>query len=127
MDAVTTEVLQKALDYFLQHLERVLFEIKTDDIHLLMLKEHLVILQDLIDAAISSVSSARAELWRDVWTKIGGNRKELRKYEQDLALLKDIAACHRQVFRHVMATLTTLRELKHSVEEVGTRCKKLSH
>lgn len=109
----------------LQHLERLLFEVKNADTKLHALKEQLIALQDFIRLENAYVSSARFDLEQDVWTKLGGNWRELRKYDRDLLLLKDLAACYRDALGHVTDALKTLRELRESVEEIRMRSKGL--
>jgi hypothetical protein len=81
-------------------------------------------IEELIFLENSTVLSARSTLLHDTWTKIGGNRKELQKYDHDLALLKDVAFGHRQASGRVTVVSKTLREARSGMEEIRGRCKR---
>ena len=80
-------------------------------------------MQELIAGETFSVSSARSVLLQDAWTKFGANRKELRKYDLDLALLKDLAARHNHASRCVPTALETLRAARDGIEGIKGRSK----
>ena len=112
-----------ALDYLLQVLERLISEIELSNGKLLRLDACLTSIQELIAFESSSVSSARSGLLQDVWMKIGANRKELRRYDLDLALLKDLAALHKRASGRVTTALETLGEARHGMEGIKGRSK----
>jgi len=99
-----------------QVIKRLISEIVLSNGKLLRLDACLTSVQELIACESSSVSSARSGLLRDVWTKLGANRKELRRYDLDLALLKDLAAHQKQASGRVTTVLATLREANHGLE-----------
>jgi hypothetical protein len=112
-----------ALDYLLRELERLISEIELNNGKLLRLDACLTSIQELITIENSTVSSVRSSLQQDVWTKIGANRKELRRYDLDLALLKDLAARHKQASGRVMVALANLGEAWHGMEGIKGRSK----
>ena len=115
-----------ALDYLLRDLERLTSEIELSNGRLLRLDTCLTSMQELIAGETFSVSSARSGLLQDAWTKIGANRKELRRYDLDLALLKDLAANHSHASRYVTTALETLRVVRDGIEGVKRRSKTYS-
>ena len=98
-------------------------EIELNHGKLLRLDACLTSIQELIAFESSSLSSARSGLLQDIWTKIGANRKELRRYDLDLALLKDLAACHKHAHGRLTTALAILGEARHGMEGIKGRSK----
>ena len=75
---------------------------------------------ELIARESSSAALAKPSLLQGLW-KLG--RKELRRYDLDLALLKELAVHHKQASRRVITALATLREARDGMEGIKERSK----
>lgn len=111
------------MDYIVRDLGRLISEIELSNGKVLGLDGCLTSIQKIIARESSSVSLARSSLLQDVWTKLGANRKQLRKYDLDLALLEDLAVLYEQVSGRVAMALATLQEARDGMEGIKGRSK----
>lgn len=67
------------------------------------------------------VKDSRDELFASLWTKLGGNRDSVRKYDNQLQLLKSVNAYRKMAWKHVTATLMKLQEIDAGLEDLRDR------
>ncbi|GIZ42457.1 hypothetical protein CKM354_000572700 [Cercospora kikuchii] len=67
------------------------------------------------------IESGKDELFAALWTKLGGNRKDLNKLNSQLELLRNVGEYRRLAWGHVTATLLKLQEIQHSLEDLRER------
>ena len=123
-NSVAAGIFEQSLDHLLRHLQGLISEIETHSRKLRTAEACLTSIQELIFHESFTLVTASSDLLQDVWTKIGSNRKELRKYEQDLALLKDLTFGRRLASGCVTRALKTLREARLGMEGIMGRYRK---
>ncbi|KZP23892.1 hypothetical protein FIBSPDRAFT_889400, partial [Athelia psychrophila] len=62
-----------------------------------------------------------SELLAALWTKLGGNRRELQGHGDHRALLKGLGDYRRRALVHVVAALTTLQAMSEDMEDMRER------
>ncbi|KAJ6623975.1 hypothetical protein B0H10DRAFT_2008034 [Mycena sp. CBHHK59/15] len=85
------------------------------------LEEQLSVLHELVSREDTSISSVQSELLGELWTKVGGNRRKLRGYEQHLRLLKGLTEYRKRALVHVVSALQTLRQMSEDIENLRER------
>lgn len=68
-----------------------------------------------------TVSKQHNQLLAELWTILGGNRKELSEFKDTLELLKNIAAYRNHALAHVTSALHALQTLNADMEELRDR------
>ncbi|KAF9778938.1 hypothetical protein BJ322DRAFT_1013935 [Thelephora terrestris] len=89
--------------------------------HLLRLEEHLQVLHEITHRDDKDLTAAREDVLAELWTRLGGNRRKIRKADLNLNLLKNIDKYRKKALTHVVATLQTLHTLDADMEELRTR------
>ncbi|KAJ4366432.1 hypothetical protein N0V83_008068 [Neocucurbitaria cava] len=65
-----------------------------------------------------SITRSQEELLSSLWTKLGGNRKDVKANNQQLLLLKNISAYRKKAVMHVSETLLKLQEIQAELENL---------
>ncbi|KAL1620962.1 hypothetical protein SLS54_005894 [Diplodia seriata] len=68
-----------------------------------------------------SLQGKREELFLDLWTKLGGNRSNVKKLDQQIQLLKNVNLYRRTAVSHVSSTMIKLRAIAVSLEDMRER------
>ena len=68
-----------------------------------------------------SLSGDKEKLLSTLWTVLGGNRKDLRRYDNNLSLLDGLGKYTLEARKHVYAALVTLRGMKAEMKEMRLR------
>jgi hypothetical protein len=85
------------------------------------LKEHLKTLHLKIILENSSVSAARTDLLANLWTALGGNKRQLHALEARIELLRDLAQFHQRALVHVGGALLELRVMSADMDNLRER------
>lgn len=120
-DAVVMETFQEAMNVLSGHLERLIIELETNYQTLDSLEEKLGTLRDIVGREDQQITADKEELLSYLWTKLGGNRKDLQNYERNLGLLRELSVHRRQASARVVATLHTLQSVSQDMEEMRER------
>ncbi|KAI5367771.1 hypothetical protein Slin15195_G029040 [Septoria linicola] len=116
------------LDQYLRHTGAVEEQIMSLIEEAMALRDILENLDNRLDV-ISEIStrdgikldSSKDELFATLWTKLGGNRKDIKKLNSQLGLLRSVGDYRRLAWGHVTATLLKLQEIQHSLEDLRER------
>ncbi|KAF9257115.1 hypothetical protein L218DRAFT_991170 [Marasmius fiardii PR-910] len=111
----------EAMDVLSSQLRRLILEAEIQLVNLEKLEEDLTLLHALVLREDILVSSAKSEVLSELWTKFGGNRRILRSYDDNLALLKNLAMYRKQALVQVVTSLQILRSLSDEMEELRER------
>jgi len=103
------------------NLARLILEAESNLANLNNLEEHLSTLHDLVTRENITTVNARDDLLSELWTVFGGNRKELRTFQDHLKLLKDVGSYRKKALVHVTAALETLRSMSDDMEDLRER------
>lgn len=85
------------------------------------LEQRLATLHELVAREDSSLTSEKAEILANLWTMLGGNKKELRHVDTHLDLLKNLGAYRQRALAHVVAALQTLQSMSEDMEDLRER------
>lgn len=118
---VVTKTFMDAMSALSLNMRRLVVEAEVSLGDLEQLEERLSSLAELIAREDSAISSTKADLLADLWTRLGGNRKAVRGLNGHLALLKGLGAYRQQAVTHVMAALQTLQGMSEEMEELRAR------
>jgi hypothetical protein len=116
------------LDQYLRHTGAVEEQIQTLIQEAFALRDILDNLDNRLDV-ISSITTRddarlaanKDDLFATLWVKLGGNRRDVQKLEQQLQLLRNVAAYRRLAWGHVSSTLVKLQAIQHSLEDLRER------
>jgi len=103
------------------NMRRLALEAEVSILDLNTLEEHLNSILDVISREDSSINAAKDELLAQLWTILGGNRKELKGMDKHLALLKGVGGYRDRARAHVVAALQTLETMAEEMEELRER------
>ena len=103
------------------NMRRLALEAEVSISDLNTLEEHLKSIHEVVSREDSSVKAAKDELLAQLWTFLGGNRKELRGMDKHLALLKGVGGYRDRARAHVAAALQTMETMAEEMEELRER------
>ena len=110
-----------AMDTLTSQVERLVIEAEANIYNLNELEERLIALNELVSRENRDVEGERGDLLASLWTKLGAHRKELRNFDKNFAILKNIKTYRNQARVHVIATLQTLQSLSEDMIEMRER------
>ncbi|KAI7220853.1 hypothetical protein KC333_g2093 [Hortaea werneckii] len=116
------------LDQYLRHTGAVEEQILT----LISEAQALLNILDNLDGRIDIIASIamrdgikaqgnKDELFAMLWTKLGGNRSNVAKLDQQLKLLKDVEAYRRLAWGHITSTIVKLQSIRDNLEDLRER------
>jgi len=115
------ETFLSSMDSIGNHMGRLREEAEISMGHLMRLEEHLKVLHEIVSRENKELTRAQEEVLAELWTWLGGNRRELREMNINLGLLKNVDKYRRKAMVHVAATLETLHTLDADMEELRTK------
>lgn len=120
-DEVVKETFIDAMNVLSEHLERIILEVETNTQNLDALEEKLNTIREIVAREDASVSADREELLGYLWTKLGGNRKDLRNFARNLKMLGELGNYRKAAQARVTATLHTLERVSQEMEDMRER------
>jgi hypothetical protein len=118
---IVTQTFTEAMDVLSASMRRLVVEAEVSLTNLDKLEERLTMLHELVSREDSSLSSAKSELLSELWTKVGGNRRTLRGYDEHLVLLKNLGEYRKRALVHVVTALQTLQAMSEDMEDLRER------
>ncbi|KAG6857389.1 hypothetical protein H0H87_004751 [Tephrocybe sp. NHM501043] len=118
---VVINTFSEAMGVLSSSMERLILEAETNLVNLERLEERLSTLHEIVSREDISISGAKYELLAELWTKLGGNRKKLRNFEEHLFLLKNLGSYRKKALAHVVAALQTLNAMSSDMEDIRER------
>jgi hypothetical protein len=119
-NAVTRTFIE-ALSVLSTAMTRLIVEAEANISNLDQLEESLNVFHELMTREDSSLAEAKSELLSLLWTKLGGNQRELRKHEENLFLLQNLGSYRKRALAHVVTALQTLQGMSEDMEELRDR------
>ncbi|KAH9934425.1 hypothetical protein B0H21DRAFT_813538 [Amylocystis lapponica] len=120
-EKILPQVFEQAMDVLSAHVQRVILEAEVSFSRLDMLEQRLATLHEHLSREEASITSAKNELLSDLWTRLGGNRRELRSFEGHLEVLGNLADYRVRALAHVVSTLHKLQGLSGDLEDLRER------
>ncbi|KAH8831631.1 hypothetical protein DL96DRAFT_1778824 [Flagelloscypha sp. PMI_526] len=118
---IVTSAFTASMDTMNQELKRLILEAEANLVTLGVLEEKLSNIHELVHREESSVESAKDDLLSQLWTILGGNRRELKGFNDNLRLLKDLSMYRQKARAHVAGALTTLNGMQADMEDLRER------
>jgi hypothetical protein len=112
---------EDSMNYLSFTMQGLVLEFELNLQNLNKLEEQLSVLHEFVSREDNSISSAKSELLGELWTKVGGNRRQLRGYEHHLQLLKGLTEYRKQALVHVVSALQTLTQMSEDIENLRER------
>ncbi|OAL47278.1 hypothetical protein IQ07DRAFT_590133 [Pyrenochaeta sp. DS3sAY3a] len=117
---------QRIFDQYIQHVstnkKEIAGLIKTAQALLVVLTnldERLHTIYDITTRDDHTITRNQEELFSSLWTKLGGNRRDVSSNNKQLELLKNISAYRKKALMHVSGTLLKLLEIRVELENLG--------
>jgi hypothetical protein len=121
IDEVVKETFSEAMHVMSIHLERLIVEHEANYANLDKLEEKLSTLRDIVARENKTVGEGKEELLAYLWTKLGGNRKDLRNFDRNLKMLHDLTIYRKHASAHIVAALHTLKGVSQDLEDMRER------
>ena len=118
---VVTRTFTEAMEALSANMQRLALEAEVSISDLNILEEHLKFIHEIVSREDSSISAVKDELLAQLWTILGGNRKELKGMDKHLALLKGVGGYRDRARAHVVAALHVLESMAEEMEELRER------
>ncbi|KAG6916051.1 hypothetical protein DXG01_008624 [Tephrocybe rancida] len=118
---VVTRTFSEAMGVLSSSMERLILEAEVNLANLERLEERLLTLHEIVSREDISLSGAKYELLAELWTKLGGNKKKLRNFNEHLFLLKNLGLYRQKALAHVAAALQALHGMSSDMEDIRER------
>jgi hypothetical protein len=118
---VVTKTFIETMNVLSASIQRLILEAEFSLANLNNLEERLSTLHELVLREDSSISFTKSELLSELWTKLGGNRRELRGFDEHLVLLRNLGGYRKRALVHVVVALQTLQALSEDMEDLRER------
>lgn len=118
---IVTQTFSEAMTVLSTAMEKLILEAEVNLANLDRLEERLSTLHELVSREDSTLSSAKADLLAELWTKLGGNKRALRGYDNHLMLLRNLGMYRKKALAHVVAALQTLQGMSTDMEDIRER------
>ena len=119
-DLLTTTFSQ-SLGVLSSSFQRLILEAEVSLHSLDKLELQLNNIHDILTREDVHLSSAQSEVLAELWTKLGGNREQLRSFRDNLRLLKELGSYRTRALAHVVGALQALQTLSADMEELRER------
>lgn len=119
--ATVTKAFANTMSVLSANMERLQLEAQMSLMKLDRLETRLGTLHELVNVEDASLSDLRDEILAKLWTKLGGNKRELRGTDKHRALLAGIGAYRARALAHVVSTLQTLQGYAEDMEVLRGR------
>nr|GAT46720.1 predicted protein [Mycena chlorophos] len=112
---------EDSMNYLSHTMSNLILEFELNLNNLNKLEEELSVLYELVTREDKSLSTAKEELLAELWSKVGGNKRRLRGYDNHLTLLKGLGEYRKQALAHVVGALQTLTQMSEEIESLRER------
>ena len=121
IEQVVKRTFTEAMDALSANMQRLALEATMSISDLDNLKEHLKSIHEIVSREDSSISKAKEDVLEKLWTKLGGNRKQLKGMDKHLALLRGVSGYQERARAHVVAALHVLESMAEEMEDLRER------
>lgn len=118
---VVTRTFTDAMSVFATHLQRIILAAEFNVMNLDRLEHMLVTLHEMVSRENADISATKEELLAELWTILGGNRKQLRSMDGHLHLLRHIGEYRTRAMAHVVSALRTVTAMSEDMEALRER------
>lgn len=118
---IVTQTFTEAMDQLSSSMARLVIEAQSSLAHLDALEARLGTLHAILAREGAALTAAQTELLAALWTKLGGNKRELRGHNDHLALLRGLGDYRKRALVHVVGALTTLQAMSEDMQDMRER------
>lgn len=118
---VAATLFNDAMAVLAGHLQRIVVEAELCMKLLDQLEEMLSTLQAIVARENQAVVADKEELLAQLWTMLGGYRRELHSADEKLQLLRRVGWYRKSAYAHVKAMLMELEALREGMEDLRER------
>jgi hypothetical protein len=120
-DRIVLDSFANAMDTTALEIEKLILEAEVQHMHLLSLESDLAVIHQIAQNEDSSIITSEAEMLGQLWSKLGGNKRELRSFKTKLRTLRQLDTYRKKALVHIVTALHALRELSDDLEELRGR------
>ncbi|KAH9944839.1 hypothetical protein B0H21DRAFT_862196 [Amylocystis lapponica] len=120
-DEIIMQSFQRSMGIATQQIARLILQAEQIMYTLEKMEEQMVQLKGQLSLEDTSITGAKDELLAALWTKLGGNRRELRDYDNHIGLLRIMGTFRTHALAHVSVALQSLQSLSAELEELRDR------
>ncbi|KAH7927943.1 hypothetical protein BV22DRAFT_1031279 [Leucogyrophana mollusca] len=110
-----------AMDTMSRAIERLILEAEVSIARLDELEEDLKAIHEVVFREDASTTYEKNELLAQLWTRLGGNKRALRAYDDRLELLQDLGHYREGARGHVLQAMQTLYSMSDDMEDLRER------
>ncbi|RPD59569.1 hypothetical protein L227DRAFT_152232 [Lentinus tigrinus ALCF2SS1-6] len=115
------EAFRSSMDVHADEMARLILEVEVSNANLDQLEEDLAVLHELCTREKITLSEKHDELLSQLWTILGGNRGQRRKFSTNFELLKALGEYRKRAAAHVAAAMQTLQAMSEDMEDLRER------
>jgi hypothetical protein len=120
-DRIVLDSFANAMDTIALEIEKLILEAEVQHMQLLLLESDLAVIHQIAQKEDASIITSEAEMLGQLWSRLGGNKRELRSFKTKLRTLQQLDAYRKKALVHVVTALHALRELGDDLEELRGR------
>jgi hypothetical protein len=121
MNEIITQKFTASLNVQASELTRLIMEAEINVANLDKLELKLSDFYDTMMEEDQSLKSAKSELLAALWTKLGGNKRQIRDMDDHMSLMKNLGLYRKKALAHVVVALETLNGMSAEMEELKDR------
>lgn len=115
------EAFRGSMDVHADEMARLILEVEVANANLDQLEEDLAVLHELCTREKITLTEKQEELLSQLWTMLGGNRAQRKKFSTNLELLKALGEYRKRAAAHVAAAMQTLQAMGEDMEDLRER------
>ncbi|RDX57103.1 hypothetical protein OH76DRAFT_1334526 [Lentinus brumalis] len=115
------EAFRYSMDIHAEEMARLILEVEVSNANLDQLEEDLAVLHELCTREKITLTERHDELLSQLWTILGGNRGQRRKFSTNFELLKALGEYRKRAAAHVAAAMQTLQAMSEDIEDLRER------
>jgi hypothetical protein len=120
-EIATKEMFVQAMDVLSTSFERLILEAEVSYSNLEKLEERLTVMHELLTREDQQLNIERDELLAQLWTILGGNKDQVKKFDRNFFVLKNLSSYRKKARIHVISALQTLHAMKEDMDDLRER------
>jgi hypothetical protein len=115
------DLFDQVMSMLESHLQRLLLEGREALQCLDRLEERLTAIHFIVAQEDDKVSAAKQDLLAELWSILGGNKRQLAKYNRHIDILRSIDTARQRALAHVVAAITTVESTQANLDDLRER------
>lgn len=118
---IVAQTFGEAMGFLAKVTERLILEAGVNIANLDRLEERLSTIHDIVTGEDKKLSLSKDKLLGELWTRLGGNKGDIRQFDKNLVLLRDLGMYRKKALVHVVAALQALEGMSADMEDIRER------